>query len=71
MKSIQKRQNNYPVNQGDNFIQEAIQRHLNDEPKRENNFLSNIFSKRITNNFVKIKVYNNCTFHIGSEGEED
>jgi len=71
MKAIQKRQDDYPVSQGDNFIQEVIQRHLNNEPRRENNFLSNIFSKRVTNNFIRIKVYNNCTFHIGSDGEED
>ncbi len=70
MNGIQKGNKNYPVNQGDNFIQEVIQRHLNTEPRRETNFLSNIFSRRVTNNFIRIKVYNNCTFHI-SGGEED
>lgn len=70
MKNLQKRENNLPVVQ-DDFIRDVIQRHLNNEPRRENNFLSNIFSKRVTNNFIRVKVYNNCTFYIGSDGEED
>jgi len=66
MNEMQKHNKNYPVIQDDSFIQDMIQRHLNTEPRRENNFLSNIFSRRVTNNFVRIKVYNNCTF-IGKE----
>lgn len=71
MKDLQKRQENLPVNIGENFIQEAIARHMNNEPKKETNFLSNIFSRRVTNNFIRIKVYNNCTFYLGNDGEEE
>jgi hypothetical protein len=72
MKNLQKREQFYPVDSGDNLIQDAISRHLgNIEPRRENNFLSNIFSKRVTNNFIRIKVYNNCTFYLGNGEEED
>ena len=72
MKNLQKRQDAYPANTGENFIQEAIARHLEPiEPRRENNFLSNIFSKRVTNNFIRIKVYNNCTFYLGNDSEEN
>lgn len=67
MKAIQKRDEGFPVQSDSSFISEAIQRHLNSEPKREFNFLS----RRVTNTFIKMKVYNNCTFHIGSDGEED
>lgn len=71
MKNLQKRESGYPVNTGENFIQDVIAKHLGRiEPKKETNFLSNIFSKRITNTFIKMKVYNNCTFHI-SGNEED
>jgi hypothetical protein len=69
MRSLQKREKNYPVNLGENFIQDAIARHLgNIEPRRETSILSNIFSKRITNTFIRLKVYNNCTFYIGADG---
>ncbi len=72
MKNLQKREKSYPVNPGDNFFQDAIARHLgNIEPRRETSVLSNIFSKRITNTFVRLKVYNNCTFYIGAEEEDD
>ncbi len=72
MKSLQKRQENYPVNIGENFIQEAIARHLGSiESKKETNFLSNIFSKRVTNNFIRIKIYENCTFYLGKDEEEE
>lgn len=69
MKNLQKREQDYPVNTGENFIQEAIARHLGSiEPKRENNFLSNIFSKRVTNNFIKI--YSHCVFNLNREEED-
>ena len=72
MKNLQKREVSYPVNTGEQLIQEAIARHLGRiEPKRENNFLSNIFSKRVTNTFIRIRVYENCTFYLGKDSEED
>lgn len=71
MNEIQKHKPNYPANIDGDFIREVIQRHLSNEPRRENNFLSNIFSKRVTNNFVRIKVYEHCTFYLGKDEEED
>ena len=72
MKNLQKREVSYPVDTGEQLIQEAIARHLGSiEPKRENHFLSDIFSKRVTNTFIRIKVYENCTFHISGREEED
>lgn len=71
MKAIQRRDENFPVLQDNNFIQEVIARHLSNEPKKENNFLSNIFSKRVTNNFIRIKVYEHCTFYLGKDNEEE
>jgi len=67
MKAIQKRQDEYPANQDMGFVQEIIQRHLNKKPERE----FNLFSRRVTNTFIKMKVYNNCTFHISGREEDD
>lgn len=67
MKSLQRRDEEFPVQRDSSFISEAIERHLNTEPKREFNFLS----RRVTNTFIKMKVYNNCNFYLGSDGEED
>ncbi len=68
MNKLQKREQDYPVNLGENFIQEAIARHLGTiEPRRENNFLSNIFSRKTVNNFIRIRVYNGCVFHLNRE----
>ncbi len=70
MNKLQKYNNNYPVNLDANFIKELVQGQLNNEPKRENNFLSNIFSKRVTNNFIRIKIYEHCTFYLGKEDDD-
>ena len=70
MNNLQKRGNDFPAIQDDSFIRDVIQRHLNNEPKRENNFLSNIFSKRVTNNFMRLKVYHHCTFYLGKDEED-
>jgi hypothetical protein len=67
MKSLQRRDEGFPVQGDSGFISEAIQRHLSNEPKREFNFLS----KRVSNTFINMKVYNNCTFYLGNGGEEE
>ena len=67
MNDIQKRDSDFPAIHDDSFIRDVVQRHLGSEPKRENNFLSNIFSKRVTNNFIRLKVYHHCTFYLGRE----
>lgn len=71
MNEIQKHKTNYPVNLDGDFIKDVVQKHLSNEPKRENHYLSDIFSKRITNNFIRIKVYEHCTFYLGKEEEGD
>jgi|GEM_PF-6430725 len=69
MRAIQRRDESLPVMQNDgSFISETIARHLGTiEPRRENNFLSNIFSRKTVNNFIRIRVYNGCVFHLNRE----
>jgi len=73
MRAIQRRDENLPVMQNaGSFISKSIDRHFDSiEPKRETNFLSNIFSRRVTNTFIRIKLYENCTFHISGREEDD
>lgn len=71
MNGIIKHKTNSPVNLDENFIRELVQGHLGNEPKRENHFLSDIFSRRVTNTFIRFKLYENCTFHISGREEDD
>ena len=69
MNKLQKHNNSYPVTQDLSFVRDIVE----SEPKREFSFLSNIFSRRTVNNFVRIRVYNHCvfTFKNSDEREED
>ncbi len=61
MRAIQRREENLPV------MQDVIQGYLRPKPERE----FNLFSRRVTNTFIRMKVYNNCTFYMGAKEEDD
>lgn len=60
MRAIQRRDENLPV------MQDVIQGYLRPKPERE----FNLFSRRVTNTFIRMKVYNNCTFHLNREEDD-